>query len=338
MSGGLSDTGRIATLCTENEVRRGGRVRQYIQNFDPVAHAAAPGNGNAKHVLLTFVVKFVVVFERPAALWLPDRPSGEATGDFGHVFLGIAAVNAQRVQLHQFAAVVFVQALLPPLHRIRSGRLPVIQIKQHGGTLGGGFEQILEMSQHVRADHIALVGRHHVAVRTFVQVDVEVVEPEIGEHLFQLAVTVNGAKHLAVHQILIDYLNRAIENLNAAAQIRRRGAEEPLPRSIRHRIQYIELLVRGQRLEQRQLFRRLALCQNLFLLVVHLPPVGQRRRVELGIVVLARFVGVFLPLDTRDHFLDGIASLPVVGKAQPPVQHQLHHLLSGIVLVMLFAC
>src|ERR1700682_2490304 len=41
---------------------------------------------------------------------LIERPSGEDFGNFGDIFLRVAAVYAERVQLHQFAAVVFVQA------------------------------------------------------------------------------------------------------------------------------------------------------------------------------------------------------------------------------------
>src|ERR1700687_234687 len=41
---------------------------------------------------------------------LIERPAGEHFGNFGDIFLRVAAVYAERVQLHQFAAVVFVEA------------------------------------------------------------------------------------------------------------------------------------------------------------------------------------------------------------------------------------
>src|ERR1700732_3315917 len=41
---------------------------------------------------------------------LIERPPGEHFGDFGHVFLRVAAVYAERVQFHQLASIVFVQA------------------------------------------------------------------------------------------------------------------------------------------------------------------------------------------------------------------------------------
>src|SRR5260370_10656761 len=41
---------------------------------------------------------------------LIERPPGEHFGYFGDIFLRVAAVYAERVQFHQLAAIVFVQA------------------------------------------------------------------------------------------------------------------------------------------------------------------------------------------------------------------------------------
>ncbi len=41
-----------------------------------------------------------------------DGPTREATRDFLHVFLGVAAVNAERMQFHQLARVIFIDAAL----------------------------------------------------------------------------------------------------------------------------------------------------------------------------------------------------------------------------------
>src|ERR1700674_3979169 len=46
----------------------------------------------------------------PACSRLIERPSGEDFGNFGDIFLRVAAVYAERVQLHHLAAIVFVQA------------------------------------------------------------------------------------------------------------------------------------------------------------------------------------------------------------------------------------
>ena len=45
-----------------------------------------------------------------SALRLADGPAGEAAGHFGDIFLGVAAVHAERVQFHQLAPVVLIQA------------------------------------------------------------------------------------------------------------------------------------------------------------------------------------------------------------------------------------
>ena len=49
------------------------------------------------------------------------------------------------------------------------------------------------------------------------------VVPEVGQHLFELAITVDRAQQLALGEILIHHLHRAIENLNSAPQIDRGG-------------------------------------------------------------------------------------------------------------------
>ncbi len=66
----------------------------------------------AQHQLLALVVQFIVE-EKPAALaGFENRPAGEAARHFGDVVLRVAAVHAERVQLHQLAPVVLVQAAL----------------------------------------------------------------------------------------------------------------------------------------------------------------------------------------------------------------------------------
>ena len=50
----------------------------------------------------------LVELEPSALPGLLQRPSGKDLGDFGYVFLRIAAVHAERMQLHEFAAVIFV--------------------------------------------------------------------------------------------------------------------------------------------------------------------------------------------------------------------------------------
>src|ERR1700731_465562 len=46
-----------------------------------------------------------------------NRPSRERARDFDHVFLLVSAIDAQGVQLHQLAAIIFIQAAFGPERR-----------------------------------------------------------------------------------------------------------------------------------------------------------------------------------------------------------------------------
>ena len=51
-------------------------------------------------------------------------------------------------------------------------------------------------------DHVLLVTGEQNSVRAFVDEDVEVVEPEIGHHFFQLALAVDGSQQLGLNQFV----------------------------------------------------------------------------------------------------------------------------------------
>ena len=70
------------------------------------------------------VMQTLVEPELRVALRLPNGPPGEAARHFDHVLLRISAIDAQRMQFHQLAAVVFIQAafLFLALIRIRRRR------------------------------------------------------------------------------------------------------------------------------------------------------------------------------------------------------------------------
>src|SRR5947208_2694599 len=67
---------------------------------------------------------------------------------------------------------------------------------KHRRTLRCRGEQILEFSERVRLDDVALVRSEVVAVLAFSRKHVEVVEPEIVHHLLKLSLAVNRARHL----------------------------------------------------------------------------------------------------------------------------------------------
>src|ERR1700736_2878310 len=88
-----------------------GIARQNIQHFFAVLHAAAM-NLMAKNGLRALVVQAVIKEKHRIAPRLLDCPSGKSFRDVDDVFLRVSAIYAECVKLHQFAAVVLVQAAL----------------------------------------------------------------------------------------------------------------------------------------------------------------------------------------------------------------------------------
>src|SRR5207302_705132 len=80
-----------------------------------------------------------------------------------HVLLGVSAIHTQRMQLHQFARVVLVQAAglrgahaLPLGQREHPGGAEVVQIIEHRRASGGGFQQIAEAAEEVGPDDVPI--------------------------------------------------------------------------------------------------------------------------------------------------------------------------------------
>ena len=98
-----------------------------VEHLLAVGFAAAGLDDVAEHDLLTRIVQPRIEGEAAALARLVDRPAGEGARDFGDVLLRVAAVHAERVQLHQLAAVVLVQSLW---------RILVLRLRAlHGGRL-----------------------------------------------------------------------------------------------------------------------------------------------------------------------------------------------------------
>src|SRR5688500_7906228 len=85
---------------------RSNDVEHTLAVFD----AAAGLDGLAEHLLLAAVMQRRHEPES-TILSVRQRPPGERTRDFDDVLLGVAAVDANRVQLHQLARVVLVEAI-----------------------------------------------------------------------------------------------------------------------------------------------------------------------------------------------------------------------------------
>ena len=203
-------------------------MQQQVEHLLAVFHPARV-NFLAQHVLGIRIVQPLVEFESRVATRLVNCPSGEAARHLGHVFLRVAAVHAQRVQLHQLARVILIQPALisflrllrirhrrrpaPPhsprsvapslahgafrsdaLRRARVRAQPVVQVKQHRRALRRAFQQSLEFTQRVRPDHVPFIGSQQPAVVALSRKHVEVVEPKVVHHLFELPLAVNRAR------------------------------------------------------------------------------------------------------------------------------------------------
>ena len=125
----------------------------------------------------------------PAGADRTDGPAGQDARQRDHVGLAVAAIDAQRVQLHEFARVILVQPLeLAPRPRAAGRRVePVVEIEQHRRMLGGGAQEISEAAEQMRPDRLLDIGAGPQPVELLADEDVEVIEPEFGEQLLELA-------------------------------------------------------------------------------------------------------------------------------------------------------
>ena len=160
---------------------------------------------------------------------------GERAGDVDDVLLGVAAVDAKRVQLQQLARVVLVDArvgrssaaavctsrtLRTPrtLCTLLTRTQPVVEIEQHRRALRGGAEHVAEVAEHVWPNRVALVLGDVVARRAFAGEHVEVVEPEIDQHFFELALAVDRAQQLRFLDVGDDLAAFALRLVDRAAR------------------------------------------------------------------------------------------------------------------------
>src|SRR5277367_5015482 len=115
---------------------------QHLQTF----LFAALLNGLAHDDLRSWLVAPVVEREPRSFARLFDGPAGEPLGHFCYVFLRVSAIDAESVQLHQFAGIVLVQARISVLScgiclgahgrdRMRSDTRMIVEIEKHGRAL-----------------------------------------------------------------------------------------------------------------------------------------------------------------------------------------------------------
>src|SRR5438445_1489115 len=155
----------------ERNVMRSMRIaRQQIEHLLAISDSARM-NFLAQHALGLGIMDAIVESKFRLGSRIADGPACETARHFDHVLLGIAAVDSERVQFHQFAPVIFVEAALAhgrqfgtlaasklfamrsePLGRLWISAEVIVQIEKHGRTPGCGAEQIAKSAQNAWPD------------------------------------------------------------------------------------------------------------------------------------------------------------------------------------------
>ena len=115
------------------------------------------------------------------------------------------------------------------LRRIRPHAHKIVQIEQHRRTLRRRHQQILELAERMRTNHIALIAGHQHSVESLFHEHIEVVEPEVGHHLIQLPLAVDGAQNFRLHQLAHHYDRRIVHGEQGFLLLRAQSFEKLLP-------------------------------------------------------------------------------------------------------------
>ena len=185
-------------------LRRARMRHDNLQHPVQIARAEPRRNLHPEHPL-----RPVVVLPRPklhAALkelfLVPHRPPREAPRHVHHVLLRVAAVHAERVQLQQLARIVlvrFVVGLHAPVH-------PAVEIPQHRRTHRTRPQQLPEIPQRVRPDHIAIIGRLQPLRLRLRGIDIKMVRPKLHHHLVKLPLAQHRPQHRRPREIVQQHL------------------------------------------------------------------------------------------------------------------------------------
>lgn len=213
VEGGFARVGCDETPAEfEGEVSRGGWVcGEDFEDAIDVGLAETGRNGLAEDGFGSVVVGVGIEF---AAAFAEEGvgthgPSGEAAGDFHDVELGVAAVDAERVEFEEFARVVFIGALVEGAFLVAAS----VEVPEHGGAERGCAEHVGEASECVFPDDLAIVVDLEPGAVAFGDVDVEVVGPELDHDFVELARAVGGAEDGVVGEFAAEEIVFELEEI-----------------------------------------------------------------------------------------------------------------------------
>ncbi len=187
-----------------DETREGGMGAEGIEYTLAVALAAIGGDGDAKNGLGRVVVLFGVEFKAPAPPTWVDGPTGEAARGLADVALGIARIHAERMEFEQLARIIFVGRMVIVF--------VIVEIVEHGGRVHGCPQEVVKVTQGVRANHIGIVHALEPRAVELVLRDAEMVGPKICHDLMQLPRAVNGAQEGGLLELLFCRILSDVEN------------------------------------------------------------------------------------------------------------------------------
>src|SRR5262245_50922098 len=190
-------------------------VRQDVDHSKAVGLIAARRNRVAENYLFLGVMHGWIELKLGHAVHVADGPTCEGARHSNDVLLRVASIDAEGVKLEKLASVVFIEPRTSrwaySLRRkifTRRLRLPIVQIVEHRRVASRCKKQVLKPSQNKRSDGFTLVVGKQDAARALGVIYIEVVQPEVDQHLFELLVRVNRAIELIFHQFGIHELWR----------------------------------------------------------------------------------------------------------------------------------
>src|SRR3989440_5219286 len=163
-----------STQLRADVVHRSALIREEFEQADAFILPVIV-EGEAKDTLRSVIVRPLSEHESRTAFRALNAPAGEDARDCDDILLGVAAVDAEGVQLEELARVVLVDAcrLAPPIFRqfvhsepppsekraewtrrrgTRRHTLRIVEVEQHRRTLGRRDQQVFEMPHRARPD------------------------------------------------------------------------------------------------------------------------------------------------------------------------------------------
>ena len=131
-----------------------------------------------------------------------DRPAREAACNIDDVFESEVRFDAYGVELEELSSPVLVEAELPPpdSDSFRSTYI-VVEVEEHRRALRDRDEHVLEAAEDVRPNRVSLILGDAPARQAIAAVHIEVVEPEVGHHRFELSAAQDGAQDLGLSEL-----------------------------------------------------------------------------------------------------------------------------------------